>query len=54
MEAIVDADLVFRVKDGFNMSPRECSVNDVSEDDRSISTSSCDYCSIMAPGKTEN
>jgi hypothetical protein len=54
VKAVVDADLVLRVEDGFDVSPRESSVDDVSEDDGSISTGPSNNCSIVTPGKTED
>ena len=40
VEAVIDADSVFGIENSFDMSPLECSVNDMTKDNLSVSTSS--------------
>lgn len=49
MKAIVDTDLVLCVQSGFDVGPLDLPVDDVSEDDLSISSGACESGSVVAP-----
>jgi hypothetical protein len=54
MKAIIDADFVFGVKSCFDMSPLNLSINNVTKNNLTVSTSTC-YCgTVVAPGDAQD
>ena len=54
MQAVVDTYLIFSIKGCFNVSPLDLSINDVTEHNMTVTTSTSDGSSIMTPWETQD
>jgi len=54
VEAVINRNLVLLIEDSLDMCPRKLTINNVSENDRTVSSSSGNGSAIVTPRKIEN